>query len=151
SVELAPELVAALARKVEANRRHFPREATFADAFGVPGLYVRLDCLLIDARAGAPGQARHRDAPWSRVAVAICEFDDQPAFVGSFLAAGHVSAYRDFARLAAELEALGRPLRLAEFTLDPSYRTGDTYPHDDGRWLAPVHPNDQREQVSVIV
>ena len=38
-IGLAPPLVRALAEKVDANRRHFPRENTLADRFGVPGLY----------------------------------------------------------------------------------------------------------------
>jgi hypothetical protein len=82
--------------------------------------------------------------------VAICEFDDQPAFVGSFRAAGHQPAYRCFARLADELAVLGRPLRLADFTLDPAYHTGDTYPHDDGYWLAPVGPDTDPDRVAVV-
>jgi len=145
-IELAPELVAALARKAEANRRNFPRESTLAGAFGLPGLYMRVDCFITvtGAARSLPGAAPDRDAQaavwspeqWKCAEIAICEFDDQPAFVGSFRRAGHRTAFEPFRRLADELAALGRPLRLAEDDADPAFYTLDNYPHDDRQWLS---------------
>jgi hypothetical protein len=153
-IEVAPELITALRLKVAANRRHFPREETLADAFGVPGLYVRLDCFITAAgtdSANPQSQAEDQAGEWGKVAVAICEFDDQPAFVGSFMKAGHQAAYQWFARLAAELDALGRPLRLAEFGLDSSFNTLGNYPHDDRHWLDDVGRNARPTDIAAVV
>src|SRR5262249_12702960 len=127
-IELAPELIAALREKVEANRQHFPREDTLAGSFGVPGLYVSVDWFLtatgIDtAQPDGESHPTWSASQWKRVEIAICEFDDQPAFVGTFRRAGHMGAYATFARLAAELDLLGRPLGLAEYDGDPAFYT----------------------------
>jgi hypothetical protein len=149
-IELAPALVAALARKIAANRRHFPREETLAGGLGVPGLYARLDCFLTAAHADRAADQEWVPADWAKVAIAICEIDDQPAFVGSFRRGGHGAAFGAFARLAAELAELGRPLRLAEMSSDRSADTLDGYPHDDRCWLPDVGPATQPAQVATI-
>jgi hypothetical protein len=134
-IELAPPLISALARKIDANRRHFPREETLASALGVPGLYARLDCFLTVAGPDRQPDREWTASEWCRAAVSICEIDDQPAFVGSFRRGGHLTAYRVFSRLAQELAGMGRPLRLAEFDGDRSVGLLDGYPHDDRNWL----------------
>lgn len=148
-VELAPALVAALARKIDANRRHFPLEETLAGTLGVPGLYARLDCFLTPARADRSPDREWDPADWNEVAIAICEIDDQPAFVGSFRRGGH-TAFGKFARLGNELAELGRPLRLAELNSDRSVGLLEGYPHDDRCWLPDVSTGTDPAQVATI-
>jgi hypothetical protein len=113
-------------------------EETLAGMLGVPGLYTRLDCFLTAARADRAPDREWAPADWNEVAIAICEIDDQPAFVGSFRRGGHAAAFGRFARLAGELAELGRPLRLAEIDSDRSAGMLDGYPHDDRYWLPDV-------------
>jgi hypothetical protein len=150
-IELAPALVAALARKIEANCRHFPHEKTLAGSLGVPGLYARLDCFLTAAQSDRSPCEDWAPGDWNEVAVEICEIDDQPAFVGSFCQGGHEAAFRQFGRLRDELAQLGRPLQLAEFDRDQSASLLHGYPHDDRVWLRDVCRDTDPDRVSAIV
>jgi hypothetical protein len=112
-IRLAAPLVQALAAKVDANRRHFPRENTLADRFDVPGLYVRLDCFLVAAGRDGSSRGRWTRDDWKQVALFVCEFDDQPAFVGSFRVGGHPAAYRVFEDAATTIDLPARRRQLA--------------------------------------